>query len=125
MPALPREVSNAWEDRDGPIILSTVNRGATPNAIYASCVSSFNEDTIVVANNHFSKTLVNILSGSEGTILFLTKQGKSYQIKGNIEYHKEGPVFEDMKKWNPKQHLCHGVAALKVEQAYSGADKIL
>ncbi len=125
MPTLPKEVSGAWEDRDGPIILSTVNGDGIPNAIYASCVAIFSEDTIVVANNHFSKTLENILSGSEGTILFITKQGKSYQVKGSIEYYKEGTIFEDMKKWNPKQDLGHGAAALKVERVYAGANKLL
>jgi predicted pyridoxine 5'-phosphate oxidase superfamily flavin-nucleotide-binding protein len=88
-------------------------------------VSKFSEDTIVVANNYFSKTLENILAGSKGTILFITKEGKSYQMKGTIEYHKEGRIFEDMKKWNPKKHPGHAAAALKVEEVYTGAEKLL
>ena len=125
MAALPAKVSKAWVDREGPIILSTVNRDGIPNAIYATCVSKFSDDTIVVANNYFSKTLENILAGSKGTILFITKEGKSYQIKGSIEYHKEGSIFEDMKKWNPKKHPGHAAAALKVEEVYAGAEKLL
>ncbi len=96
-----------------------------PNAIYATCVSKFSEDTIVVANNYFSKTLENILADSKGSILFMTKEGKSYQIKGRIEYHKEGSIFEDMKQWNPQQHPGHAAAALKVEEVYMGAEKLL
>ena len=125
MATLPEKVIKAWEDREGPIILSTVNGDGIPNAIYATCVSKFSEDTIVVANNYFSKTLKNILAGSKGTILFITKEGKSYQIKGSIEYHKEGSIFEDMKKWNPKKHPGHAAAALKVEEVYTGAEKLL
>ena len=125
MSALPEEVRKAWEDRKGPVILSTVNTDGIPNAIYACCVSKFNEDTIVVANNYFSKTLENILAGSKGSILFITKEGKSYQIKGSIEYHKEGSIFEDMKKWNPKKHPGHAATALKVEEVYTGAKKLL
>lgn len=34
-------------------------------------------------------------------------------------------IFEDMKTWNPKQHIYHGVVALKVKQVYSGAEKTL
>ena len=124
MAALPEEVSKAWEDREGPIILSTVNGDGIPNSIYATCVSKFSEDTIVVANNYFSKTLENILAGSKGSILFITKEGKSYQIKGSIEYHKEGNIFDDMKKWNPKEHPGHAVVAIKPEEIYSGAEKI-
>jgi uncharacterized protein len=125
MPALPEKVSEAWENREGPIILSTVNTDGIPNAIYATCVSKFSEDTIVVANNYFSKTLENILAGSKGSILFITKEGKSYQMKGSIEYHKEGNIYEDMKKWNPKKHPGHAAAALKVEEVYTGAERLL
>jgi predicted pyridoxine 5'-phosphate oxidase superfamily flavin-nucleotide-binding protein len=125
MPALPEKVSEAWENREGPIILSTVNEDGIPNAIYATCVSKFSEDTIVVANNYFSKTLKNILAGSKGSILFITKEGKSYQLKGSIEYHKDGTIFEDMKKWNPKKHPGHAAAALKVEEVYTGAERLL
>lgn len=125
MAALPEKVIKAWEDREGPIILSTVNEDGIPNSIYATCVSIFSEDTVVVANNYFSKTLENILADSKGTILFITKEGKSYQIKGSIEYHKEGSIFEDMKKWNPKKHPGHGATALKVEEVYTGAEKLL
>ena len=125
MAALPEQVRKAWEDRKGPVIFSTVNEDGIPNAIYAGCGSKFSEDTIVVANNYFSKTLENILAGSKGSILFITKEGKSYQIKGSIEYHKEGSIFEDMKKWNPEKHPGHAAAALKVEEVYKGAEKLL
>jgi predicted pyridoxine 5'-phosphate oxidase superfamily flavin-nucleotide-binding protein len=125
MAALPEDVRKAWEDRKGPVILTTVDGSGLPNAIYATCVSMFSEDTLVVANNYFSKTLQNILAGSKGSILFITDKGKAYQVKGSIEYHKEGPVFEDMKKWNPKKHPGHAAAALKVEEVYSGAEKLL
>ncbi len=125
MAALPERVSRAWVDREGPVVLSTVNGDGVPNAIYATCVSKFSEDTIVVANNYFSKTLENILAGSKGSILFITKERKSYQIKGSIEYHTEGTIFEDMKKWNPEKHPGHAAAALKVEEVYSGAEKLL
>jgi len=125
MSALPKKVSQAWEDREGPIVLSTVNKEGIPNSIYATCVSKFNQDTIVVANNYFSKTLENIQAGSKGSILFLTKEMKSYQIKGRIEYHTEGTIFENMKKWNPKKHPGHAAAALKVEEVYAGAEKLL
>lgn len=125
MAVLPEEVSREWKDRKGPIILTTVNKDGIPNSIYATCVSKYDEETLVVANNFFSKTLENIMAGSKGSILFLTKENKSYQVKGTIEYHKEGPVFEDMKKWNPKKHPGHAAAALKVEAVYSGAKKLV
>jgi len=49
----------------------------------------------------------------------------SFQIKGSIEYHKDGKIFEDMKQWNPTKLPGHAAAALKVEEVYSGAEKLL
>jgi len=125
MAILPEIVSKAWENREGPVILSTVDKVGNPNAIYATCTSKYSEEIIVVANNYFSKTLENMLAGSKGSILFITKEGKSYQIKGSLEYHKTGPLYEDMKKWNPKKHPGHGAAALIVEDVFTGAEKLL
>lgn len=125
MALLPEEVSKAWENRKGPIILTTVSKGGTPNSIYATCVSKYSEDTLVVANNYFSKTLENIEAGSGGSILFITPENKSYQVKGRIEYHTDGPLFEDMKKWNPEKHPGHAATALKVEAVFKGAEQLL
>lgn len=125
MSVLPEEVSKAWDERKGPVIFTTIDKNERPNAIYATCVSKYAEDTIVIADNYFEKTRNNILAGSKGSILFITNEGKAFQVKGTIEYHKEGDIFEDMKKWNPQKHPGHAAAALKVEEVYSGAEKLL
>ena len=125
MPVLPEDVRKAWDNRKGPVIFSTVDKNAVPNAIYATCVNLFDEDSIVVADNYFDKTRNNILAGSKGSILFITEADKAFQVKGTLEYHKEGDVFEDMKTWNPQQHPGHAAAVLKVEEVYSGAEKLL
>ena len=125
MAILPEDVSTAWEKRKGAIVLTTVDKDGVPNSIYATCVSKYDEETIVVADNYFDKTQKNILAGSKGSVLFITDEGASFQIKGRIEYLKDGPVFEDMKKWNPTKHPGHAAATLKVEEVYSGAKKLL
>lgn len=125
MAQLPEEVRAAWEKREGPIVLTTVDEKGLPNAIYATCVSMFDEETLVVADNYFNKTRKNLRAGSKGSLLFITPEGKSYQMKGRMEYHTEGAVFQDMKKWNPEKHPGHAAAALTVEEVYSGAKKLL
>jgi len=122
---LPETVSAAWDDRKGPVVFTTVNMDNIPNAIYATCVSKFDEETIVVADNYFDKTRKNIFNGTKGSILFITNQDKAFQIKGSIEYLKEGSLYENMKKWNPAEHPGHAAAALKVEEVYSGSEKLL
>ncbi len=122
---LPNELKKAWDDREGPVILATVDPAGKPNAIYATCVGLHGDERIVVADNYFAKTRKNILDGSHGAILFLTKDKKAYQFKGKLEYHRNGPVFDGMKKWNPEKHPGHAAAALVVEEAYSGATQLL
>jgi len=125
MSKLPVEVAKAWEDRNGPVVLATVDADGTPNIIYASCVGKFDEETLVVADNYFDKTKTNITRGSRGSLLFITKDDSAFQVKGQIEYHKSGPVYDDMKKWNPEKLPGHAAAALKVEEVFQGAKKIV
>ena len=124
MKALPQDVRQAWEDRDGPVILATVSPDGIPNIIYATCVGAFGDDRLVVADNYFDKTRQNLLAGGKGSLLFRCKKGKAYQVKGTLEYHRDGEVFDHMKTWNPPQHPGHAAAALLVEEVYSGAEKL-
>ena len=125
MSVLPKEVSAAWDKKEGAVIFTTVDKNGTPNAIYATCVSKFDEETLVIADNYFDKTRNNILAGSKGSILFITNEKKAFQVKGTIEYHKEGEFLDDMKKWNPEKHPGHAATVLKVEEVYSGGEKLL
>ena len=123
--ALPEAVSKAWENREGPVVLTTVDAEGNPNAIYATCVRKLSNDTLVVADNFFNKTRANILAGGKGSLLFITKEGKSFQIKGTIEYHAKGAIFEDMKRWNSPKLPGHAAAALKVEHVFCGAEELV
>jgi len=125
MPSLTGSVSKAWNNRKGPVIFATVDKTGLPNIIYATCVNKLDEKTIIVADNYFDKTRENILSGCKGSILFITNDDKAFQLKGLIEYHSEGEIFEHMKTWNPVEHPGHAAAVLKVESVYSGAEKLL
>ncbi|MFO7534106.1 MAG: pyridoxamine 5'-phosphate oxidase family protein [Kiritimatiellia bacterium] len=118
-------VKEAWMRREGPVILATVDDLGAPNVIYATCVSLYGDERIVVADNYFDKTRRNIKAGSKGAVLFMTNDKKAYQLKGALEYHEAGPVFDDMKKWNPPAHPGHGAAALVVEEVYSGTKRLM
>ncbi|MDC7123964.1 MAG: pyridoxamine 5'-phosphate oxidase family protein [Spirochaetales bacterium] len=121
---LPQELIKAWDERDGAIVFTTTDADGTPNSIYATCVGLYEEEMIVIANNYFDKTMKNIQNGSRASVLFITKDGKAYQIKGQVGYHMRGPVYDFMKKWNPEKHPGHGAAALIPEAVYSGSEKL-
>jgi len=124
MVALPKQVQEAWENREGPAILATVSENGEPNIVFVTCVAILSGDKVVIADNYFFKTRKNILHGSKGSLLFRAKDGKAFQVKGTLEYHKDGEMFDYMKSWNPSQHPGHAAVVIMVEDVYSGADKL-
>lgn len=123
---LPETIKLAWEKKQAVAVFTTVSEDSIPNSIYVTCISLFDGNKIIIANNFFDKTMKNILSGNKGTILFITKdeKPKAYQIKGSIEYVTEGKAFDNMKEWNPKHLPGHGAAIITVEEIYSGSEKL-
>ena len=124
MTALPKNIRDAWDAHEGPAILATISEAGIPNIIYVTCVAAFGDDKIVIADNYLDKTRKNLLSNPQGSVLFMTPDGKAYQIKGTLSYHTEGEIFDDMKTWNPEKHPGHAAVALTMQEAYSGAAKL-
>jgi predicted pyridoxine 5'-phosphate oxidase superfamily flavin-nucleotide-binding protein len=57
---LPEIASQAWENREGPVVLTTVDSNGSPNSIYVTCVKKISDGKIVVADNKMNKTRANI-----------------------------------------------------------------
>lgn len=125
MSELPQIVEDAWENLEKPIIFSTVNQDKMPNSVYIGLFKNLGSGKILLADNYFSKTLENIQNDSKGSILFITNERKSYQLKGSIQYYTEGDIYNDMKKWLDPKYPGKGAAILVVEEIYCGAEKIL
>lgn len=122
MKALPESVIEAWSNKEGPAVFATVDANGMPNVIYVGSLRVFPQGYVVVADNYFNKTRANILAGSKGSLLFITKEKKSFQLKGRLEYLREGALYDAMKQWNPSKHPGVAAAVLRVEQAFSGAE---
>jgi uncharacterized protein len=118
-------LTQAWEKREGPSILATVDATGKPNVIYVGEIRLVPGEGFIVADNYFSKTRANIQNGTQGAILFLTKERKSFQVKGPLTYHTEGPIFENMRSWHDPKYPGVGATVLRLEAAFSGAEKLL
>ncbi len=125
MTSLPDILLEAWEQRNGPIVLTTTDAEGLPNAIYASCVRKCDDGTFVVADNYFDKTRANILAGSKASLLFITQDRKGYQLKGALEYLTSGERWEEMQTWVDAKHPRRAAVVLHVEQVYNGATRLL
>lgn len=113
-----------WRKRSGPVVLATVNADGLPNATYCEAVNVYREDKIVIADNGFEYTRQNILAGSKGCILFSTEDGKSYQVKGPMEYQTRGEIYDDMMKWLYPRFAGNAAIALTVEEIDRGSEKL-
>ncbi|MEI6034359.1 MAG: pyridoxamine 5'-phosphate oxidase family protein [Verrucomicrobiae bacterium] len=125
MKPLPDSIIKAWDEREPICVLTTVAPDGTPNAIYVGSVGRFDDSTFFVANNYFHKTKENILAGSKASLLFLAKEGKSFQIVGSIELQDSGPIFDEMKRINPEKYPGHSAAVIRVEKVFSGAEQLI
>jgi hypothetical protein len=121
---LPERISEQWENRDGPVVLTTVDESGMPNSIYASVVKKLADGRIAVVDNYFDKTKKNILSGTKVTVLFITKERKSFQIKGTVEYHTSDEIHREIKEWVDPKYPAVGVAVINVDEGYSGAKRL-
>ena len=124
MAALPQKFLEAWDNREPRMIFTTVDTNNEPNSVWVLCVKKMDDSRIMIANNFFHKTLQNILSGSRGALLFIAPEREAYQIKGRLEYHSDGPVYDEMKKWLDPKFAGVGAVVLHIESIYYGAEKV-
>lgn len=128
MPTLPEAVVKGLENRKGPAVFTTVAPDGTPNSAWVGWVDRCDGERVLLADNYFHKTRENILAGSKGSLLWITEDGQPYQIKGRIEYLKEGDLYQRMRdsiKGLDADLPAVAAAALHIEEAYSGAEKLL
>ena len=118
-------LEQAWNNREGPAILATVDQDHTPNVIYVGEINYEPDTGFVVADNYFDKTRRNIKNGSRGAVLFITKDKKAYQVKGSLSYHTEGEVFDNMQQWHDPKHPGVAATLLHMEEVYNGSEKVM
>lgn len=120
MASIPKNVREAWANREGVVILATVSEAGVPNLSYVTEIELLGEDCLVLADCTFGKTRRNLMNAGQGALLFCDQQGRSYQIKGALEYQRDGAIFTKLKIKLPPATTLHGVALLRVEEVYSG-----
>ena len=114
-----------WTKLEGCPVLSTTGKTGIPNTVYVGEIS-YDKDIngFIIADNYFNKTRKNIDAGSKGSVLFLTTEGKAYQIKGEITDYRDGEIYDKMLKFHNPKHPGNSAVVVSVDEAYSGADKL-
>ncbi|MDD5204901.1 MAG: hypothetical protein PHS17_05745 [Desulfobacterales bacterium] len=67
----------------------------------------------------------NILAGCSASLLYITREKKAFQLKGSLRYETSGKIFDAMKNgWLDKKYPGHAAVVFRIEEVYSGSEKL-
>ncbi len=121
---LSQEIIDAWAEREGATVLTTVSSEGRPNSIWVMSTGLYKNEHIIIADNYFDKTKANILSTGIASVLFITKEGRSYQLKGTMSYHRDGPFYDFMMEVTPPKFPRRAAVVLHATEIYSGSERL-
>ena len=107
------------------IVLSTCSREGVPNVVPMSAKKVLDDDTILLSNQFFNKTLKNLRDNPKASIAIWDNM-EGYQIKGAVTIETSGQIFEETANWIDKMGKqlglplkCKGAVILKIEEIFN------
>ena len=80
--------------------LGTADLSGVPNVVPVGAVKILDDETILVSDQYFSKTLNNLRRNPKVAMSFWdVDEHEGYQIKGEATIHTEGTVYEETVEW--------------------------
>ena len=125
MPAIPDNVFNALQESDFPAVFSTVSNDGNPDSVWVMIVKTGNRESLLINDTELAKTRENIIAGSRGAVTFVTRQRKSYQIKGALKYHVSGALYDYAVAVSDPVRKVIATVELLVDEVYEGAEKLV
>ncbi|MDE0047903.1 MAG: pyridoxamine 5'-phosphate oxidase family protein [Rhodospirillaceae bacterium] len=114
----------AWRNRERRMVFTTSDANGAPNAIWVLCAEFYGDEAFVIANNSMDKTLENVVRGGRASLLYIAPEREAYQVKGTVEHHPEGPVYDSMKGWLNPDYPGHSAVLLHIEEVYRGSERV-
>ena len=109
-------------NEDKAFAFATANREGVPNINMIGVKKIEDDETILLTDNYFDKTLANLKENTRAAIITKRAEEKLwYQLKGTCQYLNEGPKYEDFKKWvksKKESYPAKGMVIFKVEQIF-------
>ena len=111
--------------KQGIFVLGTADLNGVPNVVPVRSVKILDDETILVSDQYFNKTLKNITENPTVAISFW-EMGEGYQIKGRAKIHTEGKIYEETAEWIRKRSdqigrslKSKGAIVIKITAIYS------
>ena len=119
---IPTDIQEVMNE-DRAFVFATASKSAIPNINVIGIKQIEDDETVLLANNYFNKTLANLKVNSEAAILTKNAEKKLwYQLKGTCQYVNEGPEYEKFKEWVKSKREtfpAKGMVIFKVKQIYN------
>lgn len=108
------------------LVLGTADLNGIPNVVPIRSYKILDDDTILISDQYFNKTLKNLKENPTVAICFWDETGEGYQLKGRATIHTEGKIFEETSQWIRergeqigKPLKSKGAVVIKITAVYS------
>lgn len=80
------------------IFLATASKGGLPNAVPIGAFKLLDDETILIFDQFFKKTLANMQENPVAALSWWGEKG-GFQIKGKVTLHKDDEIFRQDVAW--------------------------
>lgn len=127
MAKLSTEVRKAM-DKTMPYCVATADKKGKPNLVYMTYLKAVDDQTIVLADNKFDKTRLNLDANPQLSFVVMDPDSKkAYQVKGRAKCYKEGQKYDETVEWvhtNHPQMTPKAAFYMYVDEVWSGDIRI-
>ncbi|WP_052087884.1 pyridoxamine 5'-phosphate oxidase family protein [Paenibacillus wynnii] len=104
-------------------------RKSSVNLIFVTFLKVYDDETLLIANNKFYKTMRNLNKNPNVSIaLYNPDNNRSFQLKGKASVYLEGEIFEETVQWvqSGRPNINPQAAVLvHIEKIYSKAKRLV
>ncbi len=111
--------------KQGTFVLATADLRGVPNAVPVGAVKILDDQTILVSDQYFQKTLENLKENPRVALSFW-EMGEGFQVKGEATIYTEGKIYEETAAWIRKRSeeigrplRSKGAVVIKITEIYS------
>ncbi len=99
-----------------PVALSTINREGKPYVIAVAYVK-VKDDKIIITDNYMGRTIDNLKSCPNVSLVVWDKQWKGYNIQGRAEYFDKGEFLDFVKSLKENENEpCKGAIVIEINE---------
>jgi uncharacterized protein len=85
-------------DKVPAVVLSTSAGDGTPNAVPVGAKKIIDNETILLSDQFFNKTIANMKANAKAAVTFWEGH-EGYQLKGSVVVETTGKRYEETAKW--------------------------